>query len=480
MATRNLPRPPQHPDWGQEEAIWRERLVREIERIGALVDTDTDTGLPAGGSTTTVLHGPSTGATWAQVNLATTVTGTLPATNGGTGLAAYAVGDILYADRTTSLARRAIGSAGDVLSVSGGLPQWVTPASLGLTNLWTRVGASGHLHPATSTDIVSIGATTAPNNSAALGLFQTLGVSHINGATVADGEGIAQWAPESSFTGGSTAEQAANAMGAGRAVWRLRTETSNAVFLGADGTDYFAITLNISGFPAIVPLDANGCLGGADTSPIEGWRALYLQTGSGGSNQGIQFGSGGINYAYVYHDATNLYFRAAAGEVRIRTDAATPGRLSFYSGTTELATMYYHSTGPVRRWLPGSDASTDIGGLAGTADNERWRNIYQSGLWVGNDADVASATTVTPTTNTLNITGTTTINHITTNVLQGGTWLVLMFNDNVTVTHDAGSPPANTAPILLAGAANFSATANDTLMLVYDGTDWREVARTVI
>jgi len=48
----------------------------------------------------------------------------------------------------------------------------------------------------------------------------------------------------------------------------------------------------------------------------------------------------------------------------------------------------------------------------------------------------------------------------------------------VTVTHDSGT--GTEARIFLEGAANFSATADDTLTLVYDGTRWREIARAVI
>ncbi|MBL7987313.1 MAG: hypothetical protein JNJ94_04550, partial [Chlorobi bacterium] len=43
---------------------------------------------------------------------------------GGTGFSSYAIGDILYANTATSLARRAIGSEGQVMVVQGGLPQW--------------------------------------------------------------------------------------------------------------------------------------------------------------------------------------------------------------------------------------------------------------------------------------------------------------------------------------------------------------------
>ncbi len=70
--------------------------------------------------------GASAAPTWSQVSLSAGVTGTLPATNGGTGQSSYAVGDLLYADTTTSLARLADIATGNVL-LSGGVstaPAW--------------------------------------------------------------------------------------------------------------------------------------------------------------------------------------------------------------------------------------------------------------------------------------------------------------------------------------------------------------------
>lgn len=66
--------------------------------------------------------------------LTTGVTGTLAATNGGTGFASYAVGDLLYASTTTALSRLADVTVGKVL-ISGGVgvaPSWGDPPSAAL------------------------------------------------------------------------------------------------------------------------------------------------------------------------------------------------------------------------------------------------------------------------------------------------------------------------------------------------------------
>jgi hypothetical protein len=67
---------------------------------------DTISALAKNTSSTRYLSntGSSNSPAWAQIALTSGVTGQLPATNGGTGQSAYGVGDILYADSIASLA----------------------------------------------------------------------------------------------------------------------------------------------------------------------------------------------------------------------------------------------------------------------------------------------------------------------------------------------------------------------------------------
>lgn len=56
--------------------------------------------------------------------------GIIAVANGGTDQTTYATGDILYASAANTLSKRAVGSTGQVLSVSGGVPAWApTPAA---------------------------------------------------------------------------------------------------------------------------------------------------------------------------------------------------------------------------------------------------------------------------------------------------------------------------------------------------------------
>jgi hypothetical protein len=61
---------------------------------------------------------------------AANVTGVVVEANGGTGFSTYAAGDLLYASAANDLSKRTIGAAGDVLTVSGGLPVWQAPGGV--------------------------------------------------------------------------------------------------------------------------------------------------------------------------------------------------------------------------------------------------------------------------------------------------------------------------------------------------------------
>ncbi len=104
--------------------------------------------------------------------------GVLPIANGGTFLTSYAVGDLLYASGTTTLARRAIGAAGTVLTSVGGVPQWIGPAASGTV---TSVSSSTTL---SGLSLTTTNGTTTP----AIALTGTLGVgSGGTGATTLTG-----------------------------------------------------------------------------------------------------------------------------------------------------------------------------------------------------------------------------------------------------------------------------------------------------
>lgn len=98
-------------------------------------------------------------ATPSGANLASALTSALPATDGGTGLTGYAVGDLLYADTTTTLTVLANPAANNrwLRSVSGAAPTW---SAISIPNSGV---ASGGVVYATSTTALGYSGTLTAN-----------------------------------------------------------------------------------------------------------------------------------------------------------------------------------------------------------------------------------------------------------------------------------------------------------------------------
>jgi len=111
----------------------------------------TNTRLAVGAANYALLS-DGTDPVWGQVSLTAGVTGTLPAVNGGTGISSYAVGDLLYANTTTTLDRLATAAAGRVLISNGpgAAPSWssTVPSTAGVIDI--SFGSTG-LTPASPT-----------------------------------------------------------------------------------------------------------------------------------------------------------------------------------------------------------------------------------------------------------------------------------------------------------------------------------------
>ena len=100
---------------------------------------------------------------------ASNVTGVVNEAHGGTNQSSYVTGDLLYASSSSALSRRTIGSSGDVLTVSGGVPVWTPLSSSAITSLkgtTNQVLVNGdnlpHTGVITLTTAQDIGTTSSP------------------------------------------------------------------------------------------------------------------------------------------------------------------------------------------------------------------------------------------------------------------------------------------------------------------------------
>jgi len=161
-----------------------------------------------------VSGGASAAPSWSQISLTAGVTGTLPVANGGTNIASYAVGDILYASGATTLSKLAAVATGNVLR-SGGL---VTAPAWGQVSLTTDV--TGTLPIANG----GTGLATTPANGA-LDIGNGTGFTR---TTLTQGTGI-------TITNGAGSISIANAgvttFSAGTTGFTPSTATSGAVTL---------------------------------------------------------------------------------------------------------------------------------------------------------------------------------------------------------------------------------------------------------
>jgi hypothetical protein len=81
---------------------------------------------------------------------------------GGTGFTSYTAGDMIYASALNTLSKLGIGTTGNVLTVSGGVPIWAAPATSGtVTSIATNNGITG----GTITTTGTIGLATIAANS---------------------------------------------------------------------------------------------------------------------------------------------------------------------------------------------------------------------------------------------------------------------------------------------------------------------------
>lgn len=111
-----------------------------------------------------------------------------------------------------------------------------------------------------------------------------------------------------------------------------------------------------------------------------------------------------------------------------------------------------------RGGLRHNDTQVELTDLAATASSARPVRL------MGGSA-VASASTITPTGNSPHVTGTTNIDTVT--AMGAGTFLTLIF-DGVLTVNDGSNLKLN---------GNFTTSADDTLTLVSDGTNWYEIQR---
>lgn len=247
---------------------------------------------------------PSTATTGAV-----SVGGTLVSGAGGTGFSTYTQGDILYASAANTVSKLAIGSAGQVLTVSGGAPVWATSAASGVSSLAATSSATGFsLSASASTGAVTItyGISSASSARSSLGLG-TIATQDASSVSITGGaiSGASSIAASGAITSGTRITAASGGLNG----YAFGTGASSFTTTGTDANLNFTSTTSLysSGSGATFGIS----VGGADTARFT---SSKFTLGPGITNAECYFGTTWTNIsdARVKTDVTPYALGASA------------------------------------------------------------------------------------------------------------------------------------------------------------------------
>lgn len=202
---------------------------------------------------------------------------------------------------------------------------------------------------------------------------------------------------------------------------------------------------------------------------------IQLKVGNNGAKTGLYIdtvGNAGVN---TTTPGTLLSASGLTGRFLVQGTAGTPASVGVQSDTqahtifihsgagTDVKTLQFQTANGVSSLRSLNDALNAIGTTFITMNH----TSGVSGFSKGNN--VASTSAITPTSNLFHLTGTTSVTSITSTNVPAGAEITLIADGNVTITDGSN--------LKLAG--NFAMTADDTLTLKYDGSNFYETGRSI-
>jgi hypothetical protein len=248
------------------------------------------------------------GSTTNAIDLATAeVAGTLGASNGGTGLASYTVGDLLYASGTTSLGKLASVATGSCL-ISQGVgvaPVWGACTSGSLTSL-TLAGTSGSNQTISNGDTITIAAGN--NITTTGGATDTITVATVNNPSFSTSVStpILTATGALAINSGANGDITINANGTGTLQVSDASTFASTVTLNGALTANDNVTFNFSGTEnATINSDLAGSVNilrvtGTPSATAGTTRGLFVQQADSANSNGLD------TALYVDNADTNL------------------------------------------------------------------------------------------------------------------------------------------------------------------------------
>lgn len=213
-------------------------------------------------------------------------------------------------------------------------------------------------------------------------------------------------------------------------------------------------------------------LGIADLSDFTG------KSGSGTTAIGATITSPTANQCLLYDGSKWINSSSCSGDMILSLAQTVTGAKTFSAGKliigtnsgapTIVANSLYRDTSDNKLYI-------------GRNDGSAWDEIFEAGVSgpistvnggngiIGIGSNVTSAATISVTGKIFHVTGTTTITSVSGSGIQSGTQITIIFDGILTFTDGSN--------LKLAG--NFVTSADDTITLSYDGTNWYELSRSV-
>ena len=279
----------------------------------------------------------------------------------------------------------------------------------------------------------------------------------------------------------------------------IDTSQVNADITTGESGHAFGATILVKGGAPTSGIDLAFTISTVAPSANSGVRGLNMSLTNniaGGLVYGVFVQQAGSQAATDAYAATGAFvygmdlkgMTASAGHIRLPNAGALVGRNAADSGDVPLILLNASNEVETGGQLVNKVAnayfqvgSTASGWLFQNIDSDGRIRFFKQGageylaitatgvtsLFKG--ANVASATTITATGNLFHVTGTTNITSVSGTSIAAGTTITIIFDGILTFTSGSNLKLAN----------NFVTTANDTITLTYDGSNWYEVARSV-
>lgn len=400
----------------------------------------------------------ASGANLTALSAGNVSTGTLASARGGTGVSN--AGTITNASNTTI-------TGGGTLALGGftaTIPATDTVAELGQANAFTGANTFSGSTKATQVDRMSPPTPTA-STSVLTSNVVTIATTAAHGIVANNIVVIASSSHNSAFNGTYLVTSVPST------TTFTYSKTNANIGSAADTATITVQTPIWMGDPTLLNATSITAIGALKNTVV------IVDDGTNGQGglvlaQGASSGGGGTPFKFITNNGSTSFSMTGGGAASCAGTFTPTGGLVLPNIATELiyAGSYanFIMTNPAIRW---PSNSPDIGvnrhatGVLKISDGSTGIKML-----LGKGADVASATAMPlPTGNVFHVTGTTDITSITSTNFQAGCQITLIFDGVLNFTDGSN--------LKLAGT--FATTADDTITLVYDGTNWYETARSV-